>query len=209
MNFIYINRMSLVKRGIITVLNIIWAVLMVVGIVCAFLLNKTDVLMDTIVSSANEAVTFSIGLIGVVALWCGLIKILEDAGAVEWLCQKMKPVVTRIFPSTRYNEKAQKAIITNISANFLGLGNGATPSGIEAVSEMRNNTRDICLFLVINSAAIQLLPSTVIAMRAEAGSLNPTDILLPTWIVSIISLLSAVAIFGIVYTVHRKLRGSK
>ena len=161
---------------------------MIAGIISAFLLNKTDDLMDTFVSSANDAVTFSIGLIGTVALWCGLIKILEDAGVVEWLCRKLKPVVTKIFPSTRHNEKAQKAIITNISANFLGLGNGATPSGIEAVSEMGNNTRDVCLFLVINSAAIQLLPSTVIAMRAEAGSANPTDILLPTWIVSVISL---------------------
>ena len=190
-------------------LNVIWAVLMIVGIVSAFLLNKTDVLMDTIVSSANDAVTFSIGLIGTVALWCGLIKILEDAGAVEWLCRKLKPVVTKIFPSTRHNEKAQKAIITNISANFLGLGNGATPSGIEAVSEMGNNTRDVCLFLVINSAAIQLLPSTVIAIRAEAGSVNPTDILLPTWIVSVISLFSAVAIFAIFYTIQSKKRKIK
>ena len=190
-------------------LNIIWSILMIAGIISAFLLNKTDDLMDTFVSSANDAVTFSIGLIGTVALWCGLIKILEDAGAVEWLCRKLKPVVTKIFPSTRHNEKAQKAIITNISANFLGLGNGATPSGIEAVSEMGNNTRDVCLFLVINSAAIQLLPSTVIAMRAEAGSVNPTDILLPTWIVSVISLFSAVVIFAIVYAIQRKMRRVK
>lgn len=187
-------------------LNVIWAILMIIGIVSAFMLNKTDILMDTIVSSANDAVTFSIGLIGTVALWCGLIKILEDAGIVEWLCRKLKPVITKIFPSTRQNQKAQKAIITNISANFLGLGNGATPSGMEAVSEMGNNTRDVCLFLVINSAAIQLLPSTVIAMRAEAGSTNPTDILLPTWIVSVISLLSAVAIFAIFYTIQGKVR---
>ena len=190
-------------------LNIIWSILMIAGIISAFLLNKTDDLMDTFVSSANDAVTFSIGLIGTVALWCGLIKILEDAGAVEWLCRKLKPVVTKIFPSTRHNEKAQKAIITNISANFLGLGNGATPSGIEAVSEMGNNTRDVCLFLVINSAAIQLLPSTVIAMRAEAGSVNPTDILLPTWIVSVISLFSAVVIFAIFYAIQRKMRRVK
>ena len=190
-------------------LNIIWSILMIAGIISAFLLNKTDDLMDTFVSSANDAVTFSIGLIGTVALWCGLIKILEDAGAVEWLCRKLKPVVTKIFPSTRHNEKAQKAIITNISANFLGLGNGATPSGIEAVSEMGNNTRDVCLFLVINSAAIQLLPSTVIAMRAEAGSANPTDILLPTWIVSVISLFSAVVIFAIFYAIQRKMRRVK
>ena len=103
-------------------LNVIWAVLMIIGIVSAFMLNKTDILMDTIVSSANDAVTFSIGLIGTVALWCGLIKILEDAGIVEWLCRKLKPIITKIFPSTRQNQKAQKAIITNISANFLGLG---------------------------------------------------------------------------------------
>lgn len=190
-------------------LNVVWAFLMILGIVCAFFLNNTDIIMHTIISSANEAVTFSIGLIGTVALWCGLINILEDAGIVGWLCRKLRPIVTRIFPSTQSNEKAQKAIITNISANFFGLGNGATPSGIEAVSEMGNNTKDVCLFLVINSAAIQLLPSTVIAMRAEAGSSNPTDILLPTWIVSVISLLSAVVIFVIIYTIQRKMRRKK
>lgn len=184
-------------------LNKIWAVLMIVGILASILSGKTDEVIKTIISSANDAVTFSVGLIGTVALWSGIIKILENAKIIKWLSKQLKSFVVRIFPSTHNNEKAQNAIITNISANFLGLGNGATPSGIEAVKEMDKNIKDICLFLVINSAGIQLIPSTVIAMRAEAGAVNPTDIILPTWIVSVVSLITAIAIFFVYYTIEK------
>ncbi|MBO5147911.1 MAG: hypothetical protein J6C24_04530 [Clostridia bacterium] len=190
-------------------LNYVWMFLMIVGIAVSVVSGRTEEIMDTIIESANNAVTFSIGLIGVVALWCGVIKILEDAGAVEWLSKKLKPVVTRIFPSTKNNPKAQNAIVTNITANFLGLGNGATPSGIEAVAEMKENVRDVCLFLVINSAGIQLIPSTVIAIRAELGAANPTDIILPTWIVSVISLIAAVAIYAVCSSFCRDRRHTK
>lgn len=176
-------------------LNTIWALLMIVSIAYAIVTGNTEKIMENIIDSSDSAVKFALGLVGVVSLWCGIIRILEDAGVVNWFLRVFRPIVTRIFPSVRDNEKAQKAIVTNITANFLGLGNGATPSGIEAVGELGNNVRDVCLFLVINSAGLQLIPSTVIAMRAEMGATTPTDILLPTWIVSVISMISAIAIF--------------
>lgn len=92
---------------------------------------------------------------------------------------------------------------------FFGLGNGATPSGIEAVGEMKNNRKDICLFLVINAAGIQLIPSTVIAMRSELGASNPADILLPTWIVSLISLASALLIYFIYSKIYYGIQSAK
>ena len=178
-------------------LNIIWVLLMIIGIGGSIALGKTDMIMNSIISSAKEAVEFAVGLIGIVSLWCGIIKILEDAGAVKWFSKIVKPIISRLFPSARKNEKAQNAIVTNFAANFLGLGNGATPSGIEAVAEMQNNIKDVCLFLVINSAGIQLLPTTVIAMRAELGASAPVDILIPTWIVSIVSMIFSLAVFVI------------
>lgn len=176
-------------------LNVVWASLMIIGLVCGIATGNIDKIMESIIESAESAVKFAFGIIGMVSLWCGMIKILEDAGVVNWFLKVLRPIIIRVFPSTKQNEKAQKAIVTNITANFLGLGNGATPSGIEAVNELGNNIRDICLFLVINSAGIQLIPSTVIAMRAEMGAITPTDILLPTWIVSLISMFSAIVIF--------------
>lgn len=178
-------------------LNIIWVLLMIIGIGGSIALGKTDMIMNSIISSAKEAVEFAVGLIGIVSLWCGIIKILEDAGAVNWFSKIVKPIISRLFPSARKNEKAQNAIVTNFAANFLGLGNGATPSGIEAVAEMQNNLKDVCLFLVINSAGIQLLPTTVIAMRAELGASAPVDILIPTWIVSIVSMIFSLTVFVI------------
>ena len=168
---------------------------MIISLSYAIFTGNAEQIMEDIIESADSAVQFALGLVGVVSFWCGIIKILEDAGVVKCFLKVFRPIIIRIFPSAQENQKAQKAIVTNITANFLGLGNGATPSGIEAVGELRNNVRDVCLFLVINSAGIQLIPSTVIAMRAEMGADVPADILLPTWIVSVVSLISAIVIF--------------
>ena len=176
-------------------LNVIWALLMIISVSYGIITGNTEKLMENILVSADSAVKFALGLVGVVSLWCGIIKILEDAGVVAFFLRIFRPIIIRIFPSAKENKRAQKAIVTNITANFLGLGNGATPSGIEAVGELGNNARDVCLFLVINSAGIQLIPSTVIAMRAEMGAVTPADILFPTWIVSVISMISAIVIF--------------
>lgn len=187
-------------------LNIIWSLLMIISISYAIFTGNAEGIMENIIESADSAVKFALGLVGVVSLWCGIIKILEDAGAVRWFLKFLRPVIIRIFPSTKENGKAQKAIVTNITANFLGLGNGATPSGIEAVGELGKNVRDVCLFLVINSAGIQLIPSTVIAMRAGLGASAPADILLPTWIVSVVSMISAIAIFFLFNKLKRMIK---
>lgn len=180
-------------------LNIVWVLLFIIGIISGIANGKINEVAQSIMTSADEAVKFAIGLVGIVALWCGIIQILEDAGGVRAASKVLRPVITKLFPGTAGNEKAQSSVITNITANFFGLGNGATPSGIEAVSEMQGSIKDVCLFLVINSAGIQLIPSTVIAMRSELGASAPSDILLPTWIVSVVSLLSAVLIY-VVYS---------
>lgn len=183
-------------------LNKVWVALIIIGIFAGVISGEAETVMNGIISSANDAVTFSIGLIGMVAFWSGIIKILEDAGVIRAAVRLFRPIVVKIFPGTRANEEAQAAIITNLTANFFGLGNGATPSGIEAVSQMQNNVKDVCKFLIINSAGLQLIPSTVIAMRAELGASNPTDILLPTWIVSVLSMAAAFILYGIFSKIH-------
>ncbi|MFR1517210.1 MAG: nucleoside recognition domain-containing protein [Clostridia bacterium] len=182
-------------------LNIVWVLLLIIGFIAGIINGRINEIAQSIMTSADDAVKFAIGLLGIVALWCGIIQILEDAGGVRAASKVLRPLITKLFPGTAGNEKAQSSIITNITANFFGLGNGATPSGIEAVNEMKHNLKDVCLFLVINSAGLQLIPSTVIAMRSELGASNPADILLPTWIVSLISMASAL----IIYFIYRKI----
>lgn len=190
-------------------LNIIWALLFIIGIIAGIANGRIAEVAQSIMSSADDAVKFALGLLGIVALWCGIIQILEDAGGVRAASKLLRPLINKVFPGTVGNEKAQSSIITNITANFFGLGNGATPSGIEAVNAMQNNIKDVCLFLVINSAGIQLIPSTVIAMRSELGSTSPADILLPTWIVSAVSLLSALIIYVVYSKIYFRIKKNK
>ena len=172
-------------------LNRIWCVLLMVGILCGMATGRTEAVTEAVLESSQEAVTFAIGMIGICAFWCGMIRILQGAGGLAAMQQWVKPAIIRLFPATKHDPETQRQIITNLTADFLGLGNGATPSGIAAMqglSRLNGNnpraSRDMCLFLVLNTAALQLMPATVIAMRAQLGSLHAMDILLPTWIVS-------------------------
>lgn len=183
-------------------LNLVWCLMLGGGILCGIGTGRVEQVADAIVSAATEAVTFGIGIVGICAFWCGMIRVLEAAGGLAFLQRLLRPAIVRIFPSASKDPGTQQAILTNITADFLGLGNGATPSGILAVkglSKLNGNrgmaSRDICVFLVINAAALQLLPTTVIAMRAQAGSTNPGDILVPTWIASLGSMLVGLLVY--------------
>ncbi len=183
-------------------LNLVWSLLLAAGILCGIATGRVREVADAILSSAGEAVTFGIGILGVCAFWCGMIRILEAAGGLALLQRFLRPAIGRIFPSTVQSPETQQHILTNITADFLGLGNGATPSGIMAVQglsklngDREEASRDICLFLVLNAAAFQLMPTTVIAMRAQAGSGNPGDILVPTWIASLGAMLTGILVY--------------
>ncbi len=141
---------------------------------------------DGIVRYAKIAVELAIGLIGIMALWLGLMKIAEQAGLVGMLSRFLKPVTVRLFPDVPPDHPAVGAMLMNISANMLGLMNAATPLGLKAMEELEKLNRRtgvatdaMCTFLVINTSNVQLIPATVIAIRVSAGSLNPTEIVGP------------------------------
>lgn len=184
-------------------LNYIWVALLIVGLVVGIANGKIDAVGNTLLDASNDAVTFCIGLLGVVSLWCGLMRIFQDAGGINFISKLISPVIRKLFPETRYNKEAEKHIVTNLTANFLGLGNGATPSGIAAVHELErtnpNTTarKSTCLFLVVNSACLQLVPTTIIALRNSFGAKNPADVLVPIWITSVLTLITALLVFFI------------
>ncbi|HLB00449.1 MAG TPA: nucleoside recognition domain-containing protein [Bacteroidota bacterium] len=164
-------------------------------------LHMNAVTNDGIVRYAKIAVELAIGLIGIMALWLGLMKIAEQAGLVAMLSRLLKPVTTRLFPDIPPDHPAVGAMLMNISANMLGLANAATPLGLKAMEELDKLNRKtgvatdaMCTFLVINTSSVQLIPATVIAIRAAAGSANPTEIVGPVIFATTIGTVVGVAV---------------
>jgi spore maturation protein A len=149
---------------------------------------------EGLIHYAKVAVELAIGLIGIMALWLGLMKIAEQAGLIAHLAKALKGLTTRLFPDVPPDHPAMGAMIMNISANMLGLGNAATPFGLKAMEELDKlnkkpgtATDAMCTFLVINTSNVQLIPATVIALRAVAGSANPTEIIGPVMVATILN----------------------
>jgi len=154
---------------------------------------------DGILKSAKTAVELAIGLIGVMALWLGIMKIADQSGLVAKLASVLKPITTRLFPDVPADHPAMGAMIMNISANMLGLANAATPLGLKAMEELNKLNKKLgtatdamCTFLVINTSNVQLIPATVIAIRAASGSANPTEILGPVIVATFVALIVGV-----------------
>ena len=167
-------------------INYIWFLMIFLGLIVGIFTGNGEGISIAIIGSIDSTVTFIIGLVGLMCFWCGVMKVAEKSGFTEKLAKLMKPILKLIFKEAAKDEKALGAIVMNITANMMGLGNAATPFGIKAMEEMDrlNNEKgrasnDMALFLVLNAACIQLVPSTVLSIRAAAGSSNPGVIILP------------------------------
>jgi spore maturation protein A len=164
--------------------NVVWLFLLAVGILVAAVTGKIEVVTSSAMEAAKLGVDVAIGLIGVMSLWLGLMRLAEAAGLVQGLARLLQPITRLLFPSIPKGHPAMGAIILNISANVLGLGNAATPFGLKAMEEMQklNTRKDVaseamCTFLALNTSAITLIPATIISVRLRAGSVNPTEII--------------------------------
>ncbi len=164
-------------------INYLWAGMICLGILAAALSGKIEQITPSIFASAEQGVTVAFGLISVMTFWLGMMKLIERSGVIEMIKKVLQPLAYLLFPRVPREHPAMNAILMNMSANILGLGNAATPFGIKAMEELQQlNTREdtasdeMCTLLAINTSSLTLLPTTVIALRASAGSLNPTDI---------------------------------
>ena len=181
-------------------MSVIWVLLLVASVVVAAATGHMAALPGAIAESAGRAVTLSIGLVGILALWLGLMKVAEEAGLVRALGRMARPVLRRLFPSVPPDSPAMGAMTMNIAANMLGLGNAATPFGIKAMEELeRSNptpgtaTDAQALFCALNTASIQLIPASVIALRAASGARQPVDVLGATLLASSCATVAAIA----------------
>ncbi|AYE34410.1 nucleoside recognition domain-containing protein [Clostridium septicum] len=181
-------------------INYIWFVMIFLGIIVGLFTGNGDGISKAIIGSVDSTVSLIIGLVGLMCFWCGVMKVAEKSGLTNKLAKLLRPILRLLFKDAAKDEKALGAIVMNITANMMGLGNAATPFGIKAMQEMdRLNkekgtaSNDMVLFLVLNAACIQLVPSTIISIRAACGSTNPGSIILPAILASTIA-----AIVGVI-----------
>ena len=162
-------------------LSLLWTMLVILSIIGGLFFHTTASLAPAAMEGAASAVEICLGLAGPICLWCGVGELLRRSGLRERLSTLLSPLLGRLFPSLRENRDGFSALSANVAANLLGLGNAATPMGIEACRAMSDRsgtaTREQCRLVVLNTASIQLLPTTVASLRAGLGCKTPLDIL--------------------------------
>ncbi len=168
-------------------LNYIWLGMIILAVVLGGINGKIEDVTRSAIDSAGAAVTIAIGLIGIMALWLGIVKIAEDSGLMSLAARIIAPVMRRLFPDVPAGHAALASMTMNIAANMLGLSNAATPLGLKAMEDLETlNTRPgvatnaMCTFLTINTAGLQIIPATMIGIMASAGSRDPTAIIATT-----------------------------
>lgn len=175
------------------VMSWIFTGIVAISLIAAILLGKGSEVAAAIPQGAQSGITLAISMAGSICLWTGVGKLMESAGFTGFLSRLLRPLLRRIFPSTQEDKPLACSLSANICANFLGLGNAATPMGIQAAQRLAGKGRDgiatdeLCRLIVLNTASIQLIPATVAAVRTSLGCATPFDILPAVWVTSICS----------------------
>jgi spore maturation protein A len=176
------------------VLNLIWLGLILISVVVAAINGRIEVISQASFEGAKTGVTVCFGLLSILVFWMGMMKIAEKSGLLHLLSKLLSPVVGRLFPDVPKGHPALGYIMSNMSANILGLGNAATPMGLKAMEELQKLNPDkntasasMCTLLAINTASITLIPTTIIAIRMQYGSSQPVEIVGTTLIASFIA----------------------
>lgn len=192
-------------------LNIVWPIFIIISFSYAIFFGNLNNLNSEIFASTESAIKLSINLLGTICLWNGIMQIASKTSIIDKLTKFLKPVINFLFPELRKNSKIQKEISMNMVANILGLGNAATPLGLKAMKSMQEEnkqkdrlTDSMAMFIVINTASIQIIPTTVIAIRNSLGSENPTSIIFPVWIATICAAVAGVIAVKILINITNK-----
>ena len=171
-------------------LNIIWPLFIVISFIYAFFSGNIEQVSNGIFESLTDVVNLSLTFLGTMCLWNGIMEIAKKTTQIKKLTSLLKPLIKFLFPELTKNEKAKEEISMNIIANVLGLGNAATPLGLKAMKTTLSNS--MAMFILINTASIQLIPTNVIAIRNSLNSTAPTQIIFPVWIATIVAAISSI-----------------
>ena len=174
-------------------LGIIWTAMILISVLFGAANGNAAAVGNAALEGAADAVRFALEIGGVICLWCAVMELMKQTGLIAYIEKILKPVLRRLFPESAKDESIMEPLCVNAAANLLGLGNAATPMGIRAakgMARLSNNgeaTPELCRLVVLNTASIQLLPTTVAAIRSSLGAASPFDILPEVWISSFIS----------------------
>lgn len=181
--------------------NFIWLFFLIAGFIAAALQGRIELMTEAIFEGAKTGVTVCFGLISILVFWMGMMRIAEDAGLLRKLAVLLRPIVRFLFPDVPKDHPALGYIMSNMSANILGLGNAATPMGIKAMQELQKLNPDkdtasaaMCTLLAMNTASITLIPTTLIAIRMNFGSANPAEIVGTTLLATAVATVAAIAL---------------
>lgn len=183
-----------------SLLNYLWGIMLLSGIIVGSFTGNIGEVSNATLSSAKEAVTLCITMLGIMSLWTGLMQVAKSVGIIDALTRWLKPIIRRLFPSIPRDHVVNEYIASNMIANLLGLGWAATPMGLKAMQELKKLNHDsteascdMCTFLIINISSLQLIPVNIIAYRTQYQSVNPTEILASAIITTLFSTLVGVA----------------
>ena len=178
-------------------MSVIWTVMVGASVLCALALGNGEAVAAAALEGAAAGVELCISMTGIMCLWLGVMEIMRRSGLAAGLSRALRPVLRRLYPDFARDDGVMDAVSANVSANLLGLGNAATPLGLEAARLMAGRTPGVasdslCMLVVCNTASIELIPTTVASLRAAAGCAAPFDILPAVWLASIVSVTAGV-----------------
>ncbi len=180
-------------------MNYIWGAMVIFSFIAAVFSGNMQALSDSVINGGQDAISLVIKLTGMMCLWGGIMKIAEKAEFTKMICKLLGPIFSLLYKNVDKNSKTAEAMSMNITANLLGLGNAATPLGLEAMRRMQEAnaekstaTDDMVVFVVMNSAAMRLIPTTVATLRTQFGSESPMEIMPATWLSTLLSLIAGV-----------------
>ena len=192
-------------------MNYIFGGFIVVGIVYSFITGNTSYINDSLITSGGNAIEMIFKMIPLLCLWMGVMKIASSSGLLNVMSRKLSKIIKPLFPELDEDSEAISYIATNMAMNMLGTGSGATPFGLKAFEELQKDnpkkdtaTRSMITFLVINTASVTIIPTTVISLRTLNGSVNPTEILLASIIVTFLSCGFGIVVDRIFYHLWRR-----
>lgn len=176
-------------------MNYIWAIMILFSFVSAIFNGGMQSLSDAVISGGQSAIDLCISLTGMMCLWGGIMNVAQQSGFTVLISRILSPVFRVLFKNVKKNSDTAQAVSMNVTANLLGLGNAATPLGLEAIKRMQKDnfnknvaTNDMATFVVMNSSAMRIIPTTVAMMRSKYNSLSPMEIMPATWVCTAMSL---------------------
>lgn len=188
-------------------MNFIWSGMIIISIITAIFTGRVDETVNAVFEGASTAVSTLISFAGAMCFWTGIMKVAEKSGVSDFICRLISPLVNFLFRGC--GKEAKRFISMNMTANFLGMGNAATPMGMLAARELDRENKNptlpsyaLCMLVVLNTTSFQLVPTTIISLRAASGSTDAVSVIVPVWIVSAFAVFSAVAAVKLMF-IHK------